>query len=137
MSERIKSAAGFTLIEMLIVLAIISLIIGLVGPRVFKGEKKGKITTATAQIALLGGALDQYRLDTGDYPTTSEGLTALQTNPGTEGWDGPYLKKKTIPKDPWGQEYIYRSPGSQGEYDLFSYGPDKSEGGGDDIKSWE
>jgi general secretion pathway protein G len=133
----VKNSSGFTLIEMLIVLAIISLIIGLVGPRVFKGEKKGKITTAKAQIELFGGALDQYRLDTGYYPTTSEGLAALQTNPGVDGWDGPYLKKKTVPRDPWRQEYVYRSPGSHGDYDIISHGPDKSEGGGDDIKSWE
>ncbi len=133
----VKNSSGFTLIEMLIVLAIISLIIGLVGPRVFKGEKKGKITTARAQIELFGGALDQYRLDTGDYPTTSEGLAALQTNPGADGWDGPYLKKQTVPRDPWRQEYVYRSPGSYGDYDILSHGPDKSEGGGDDIKSWE
>ncbi|MEE9523638.1 MAG: type II secretion system major pseudopilin GspG [Thermodesulfovibrionales bacterium] len=136
MFRKIKNDKGFTLIELLIVLAIISLLIGLVGPRIFKGEKKGKITTAKAQIELFGGALDQFRLDTGEYPSTSSGLNALQTNPGTDGWDGPYLKK-TVPKDPWKQPYIYRSPGTNGDYDLFSYGPDKSEGGGDDIKSWE
>lgn len=137
MFGRVKSAAGFSLIEMLIVLAIISLLIGLVGPRVFKGEKKGKVTTAKAQIELFGGALDQLRLDTGNYPSTSEGLTALQIDSGAEGWDGPYLKKASIPRDPWGQEYVYRSPGNHGDYDLFSYGPDRAEGGGDDITSWE
>ena len=136
MFRKIKNDKGFSLIELLIVLAIISLLIGLVGPRVFKGEKKGKIVTASAQIELFGGALDQFRLDTGEYPASSSGLNALQANPGLEGWDGPYLKK-TIPKDPWGQPFIYRSPGTNGDYDLFSYGPDKSEGGGDDIKSWE
>jgi len=136
MRARTGNNSGFSLIEMLIVLAIISLLIGLVGPRVFKGEKKGKITTARAQIELFGGALDQFRLDTGAYPTTSEGLAALITDPGVEGWDGPYLKK-AIPRDPWGQPYVYRSPGIHGEYDLFSYGPDKAEGGGDDITSWE
>jgi general secretion pathway protein G len=136
MFGKIKNSEGFSLIELLIVLAIISLLIGLVGPRVFKGEKKGKLTTAKAQIELFGGALDQFRLDTGEYPSSSSGLNALQTNPGIDGWDGPYLKK-AIPMDPWGQPYIYRSPGTNGDYDLFSYGPDHQEGGGDDIKSWE
>ncbi|GBD98839.1 type II secretion system protein G precursor [bacterium BMS3Abin07] len=136
MMGRIKNGKGFTLIELLIVLAIIGLLAGLVMPKMFKQEKKAKVRTAMAQIELFGGALDQFRLDTGSYPTTSEGLAALQTNPGIDGWDGPYLKK-AIPADPWGQPYVYRNPGTHGDYDLLSYGPDKSEGGGDDIKSWE
>jgi general secretion pathway protein G len=140
MSQRIKNRKGFTLIELLIVLVIIGLLAGLVAPRVFKGEKKGRVTAAKAQIQLLEQALDQFRLDAGRYPSTSEGLTALQNNPGSvEGWDGPYLKK-AIPSDPWGHAYVYTSPGTHGDYDLYSYGADGAEGGeGDskDITSWE
>ncbi|UCG79135.1 MAG: type II secretion system major pseudopilin GspG [Nitrospirota bacterium] len=137
MNRRLKCSGGFSLIEVLIVLVIISLILGLVGPRVFKGEKKGKILAAKSQIELFGGALDQLRLDTGNYPSSSEGLSALLASSGMDGWDGPYLKKTSIPQDPWGSDYIYRFPGSHGEYDLYSWGPDKQEGTADDIKSWE
>lgn len=139
MSKRIKNRQGFTLIELLIVLVIIGLLAGLVGPRVFRGQKKGNIMTAKAQVELLGQALDQFRLDTGQYPTSSEGLQALLTDPGAEGWDGPYLKK-AIPKDPWKNAYVYRSPGTHGDYDLLSYGKGGVEGGEDeekDIVSWE
>lgn len=136
MFERIKNGKGFTLIELLIVLVIIGLLAGLVAPRMFRQEEKAKLRTTKTQIELLGGALDQYRLDVGNYPASSEGLAALQTNPGSEGWDGPYLKKKNIPEDAWGNPYVYRSPGDQGDYDLLSYGPDGVEGG-DDITSWE
>ena len=137
MTHRIRNREGFTLIELLIVLVIIGLLAGLVAPRMFQQEEKAKRRTAKAQIELLGGALDQYRLDTGSYPNTSEGLNALQNNPGADNWDGPYLKKKNIPDDPWGNPYLYRSPGSQGDYDLYSYGKDGQEGGGDDITSWD
>jgi len=128
---------GFTLIELLIVLVIIGLLASLVGPRLFGKIKKAKIKTAEAQINLLGSALDEYFLDVGQYPTTEMGLNALIERPeGLENWDGPYLKKKVIPKDPWGKDYQYKCPGEHGDYDLFSYGPD-GQPSSDDITSWK
>ena len=131
---------GFTLIELLIVVTIIILLAGLVGQNLFKKLGKGKQAAAKAQIEMLGQALDQYKLDLGEYPGTSEGLQALLTNPGVEGWEGPYLKKNIIPKDPWGKPYQYQSPGTRGEYDLYSYGKGGATGGegeDKDIVSWE
>ncbi|NOX21138.1 MAG: type II secretion system major pseudopilin GspG [Nitrospirae bacterium] len=119
---------------------ILGLLAALVGPKLFPKLGKGKQHAAKAQIELFGEALDQFRLDTGRYPTTSEGLEALIRNPGVEGWDGPYLRKNVIPKDPWGRPYHYQSPGTHGEYDLFSYGADGAPGGdgeNKDIVSWE
>ncbi len=130
---------GFTLVEILIVLVIIGLIAALVGPRLFPKLGKGKQAAAKAQIELLGQALDQFRLDTGRYPTTQEGLKALMTNPGIDKWAGPYLKKD-IPVDPWDRPYIYQCPGAHGEYDLFSYGRDGNPGGegeDQDVVSWQ
>ncbi len=135
-----KKERGFTLIELLVVMVILGLLAALVGPKLFPKLGKGKQHAAKAQIELFGEALDQFRLDTGRYPTTSEGLDALIHNPGIEGWDGPYLRKNVVPKDPWGRPYQYQSPGSHGEYDLFSYGADGSPGGegeNKDINSWE
>ena len=137
--HRHSSGAGFTLVEMLVVMVIISLIAALVGPRLFPKLGKGKQSAARAQIELLGQGLDHVRLDTGRYPTTQEGLHTLLVNPGLEKWDGPYLKKE-IPVDPWGKPYHYENPGSHGEYDLFSYGRDDApggEGGDADIVSWK
>ncbi|HSB73895.1 MAG TPA: type II secretion system major pseudopilin GspG [Candidatus Methylomirabilis sp.] len=130
---------GFTLIEILVVVIIIGLLAGLVGPRLFTRVGKSKQAVAQAQIELFGVALDNFRLDVGRYPTTQEGLQVLQTNPGIEGWDGPYLKKE-MPQDPWGHPYVYKAPGEQGEYDLISYGADGSpsgEGENADIVSWQ
>lgn len=130
---------GFTLIELLIVMVIIGLIAALVGPRLFPKLGKGKQSAAKAQIELLGQALDQYRLDVGRYPTTQEGLNALNVNPGVERWQGPYLKKE-LPQDPWSRPYIYQCPGSHGEYDLYSLGADGAPGGeGEDadVLSWK
>lgn len=134
-----RNRKGFTLIELLVVMVIVGLLAALVAPRLFPRLGKGKQAAAKAQIELLGQALDQMRLDIGRYPTTQEGLGMLAANPGVEGWDGPYLKK-ALPSDPWGKPYVYQSPGSHGEYDLFSYGRDASPGGeGEDadVTSWQ
>ena len=140
MRERINNGKGFTLIELLVVMVIIGLLAALVGPKLFSRLGKGKQSAAKAQIEMFGQALDQFRLDIGRYPTTSEGLEALIKDPGIEGWDGPYLRKNVIPKDPWGKPYEYQSPGSRGDYDLYSYGKDGSPGGegeDKDVTSWE
>ena len=130
---------GFTLVEIIVVMILIALLASLVAPRLFPKLGKGKQSAAKAQIELLGQALDQYRLDTGKYPTTQEGLNALVTNQNIPGWDGPYLKKG-LPGDPWDKPYQYQCPGTHGEYDLYSYGRDGTQGGegeDKDILSWE
>ena len=134
------SQKGFTLIELLIVIVILGMLAALVTPRLIGKLGKSKRQIAKTQIEMLETALDAFKLDVGRYPTTEEGLKALVENPGVEGWDGPYLKKKKIPKDPWGREYIYRCPGEHGDYDLLSYGADGKPGGegeNADIVSWE
>lgn len=130
---------GFTLLELLVVMVIIGLLAGYVGPRYFSQIGKSEVKTARAQIDALGKALDQYRLDTGRYPSTDQGLAALNIPPAGESrWAGPYLQKD-VPMDPWGKPYQYRSPGEHGEYDLFSFGNDGHAGGTEtaaDIVSW-
>jgi len=132
---------GFTLIELLVVLAIIGLLVGLIGPRVMSAFSSSKTKTARIQISQFGGALDMYRLDVGRYPTTEQGLQALVDKPAdVQNWNGPYLKKAKVPKDPWGFEYHYRCPGEHGPYDLWSLGADNQEGGTgeeQDIDGWE
>ena len=130
---------GFTLIELLVVMVILAMLAAIVGPKLFKNVGKGKQSAAKTQIEMLGQALDSYRLDVGRYPNTSEGLNAFSANPGTEGWDGPYLKK-ALPNDPWGKPYQYQCPGTHGDYDLYSYGADGAPGGegeNKDVNSWE
>jgi len=131
---------GFTLVEILIVVFIIGLLAALVGPQLFKRVGGAKQKMARTQIEVLGTALDTYRLDVGQYPSTEQGLQALVIQPdGLQIWDGPYLRKE-VPLDPWGNAYIYRSPGEHGEYDLLSLGADKAEGGegeNKDVASWE
>ncbi len=131
---------GFTLVELLVVMVIVGLLVALVGPKVFPKLGKGKQAAARAQVELLSQTLDHFRLDVGRYPTTQEGLTALVTNPGgAENWEGPYLKK-ALPNDPWGKPYQYQSPGSHGEFDLYSYGRDGTPGGegeDKDVTNWE
>lgn len=136
----LKSQNGFTLIELIVVAAIIALLAGLVVPQFIKQEEKATAKATKAQIELLGTALDTFRLDVGRYPTSPEGLQALTQKPGgVERWDGPYLKKE-VPPDPWNKPYVYKSPGEHGPYDIISYGSDGVPGGegtGRDITSWE
>jgi len=121
--------AGFTLLELLVVVAIIGLLVGFVAPRYFGQIGKSEVTAARAQIDALEKALDQYRLDTGHYPSTEQGLGALWQRPQNEPkWSGPYLRK-TVPLDPWGRPYQYRAPGEKGDFDLLSYGKDGTAGG--------
>lgn len=131
---------GFTLIELLLVMVILGLLAALVGPRFFGQEKKARQRAAKGQIALFEAALDNYRLDVGRYPTTDQGLQALQEKPdAVEKWDGPYLKK-AVPADPWGNPFVYESPSEHGDYAIMSYGADGSPGGADvntDIVSWQ
>jgi general secretion pathway protein G len=131
---------GFTLLELLVVMVIIGLLVGYVAPLYFKQVGKSEVKVARAQIESFGKALDQYRLDTGHYPTTEQGLAALVTKPADEArWDGPYLKKG-VPSDPWGTAYTYKRPGAHGEYDIVSFGKDGVAGGtGEDadLGSWE
>jgi len=130
---------GFTLLELLVVLVIIGLLAGYVGPKYFSQIGKSEVKTTQAQIGALEKALDQYRIDTGHYPTTEQGLAALNAKPADEPrWDGPYLKK-AVPNDPWGKPFQYRMPGEHGELDLFSFGRDGAPGGsgdGADIVNW-
>jgi general secretion pathway protein G len=130
---------GFTLLELLVVMVIIGLLAGYVGPRYFSQVGKSEVKVTRAQIDALEKALDQYRLDTGHYPSTEQGLAALVTRPASEPkWDGPYLRKR-VPDDPWGKPYVYRLPGEHGEYDLLSYGKDGQPGGegeAADITNW-
>lgn len=131
--------AGFTLLELLVVMVIIGLLAGYVGPRFFSQIGKSEVQTARAQINALEKALDQFRLDVGRYPLTEEGLAALNTAPaGERKWQGPYLRK-AVPDDPWEKPYQYRSPGEHGEFDLFSFGKDGQPGGegeAADIVNW-
>lgn len=130
---------GFTLLELLVVMVIIGLLAGYVGPRFFSQIGKSEVKAARAQIDALEKALDQYRLDNGRYPTTEEGLKSLMERPASASkWSGPYLKK-AVPLDPWERPYIYKAPGEHGEYDLSSLGKDGQPGGTDeaaDITNW-
>ena len=127
---RRRNEGGFTLVEMLVVITIIAMIMSLVGPRVLNFLTESKVKAARIQIQSFASALDLYFLDTGQYPSTSQGLTALLQPPGgANGWGGPYLKGHIVPTDPWGRTYAYRSPGQRGSYDIVSFGADGQEGG--------
>ena len=133
-----REMRAFTLIELLAVLAILGLIAAFATPQVLKWMSGAREDAARVQIEALGASIDLYRLEVGSFPPTLQAL--VEKPPGVEKWDGPYLKKRTIPKDPWGNDYVYRYPGQYGEYDLLSLGSDNSEGGeGEqrDIVSWE
>ena len=125
--------SGFTLLELLVVVAIIGLLAGYVAPRYFSQLGKSEAGVARAQIDALEKALDQYRLDTGRYPTTEQGLNALVVKPANEPkWNGPYLRKG-LPTDPWGNAYLYKIPGQRNEFDIVSYGKDGQPGGAGDA----
>ena len=134
--------SGFTLVELLVVLAILGMIVALVTPQVLKYLGRAKIDAARIEIQTIGNALDLYRLDLQHYPTQQEGLQALvEAPPGSdaERWQGPYIKQRKLPLDPWGRPYLYRSPGEHGEYDLYSLGADNAPGGSgenQDITNW-
>jgi general secretion pathway protein G len=129
-SARRARAAGFTLLELLVVIVIIGLLAAYVGPKYFSQLGKSQVTIARAQIEAFEKALDTYRLDVGRYPTSEEGLSALMSAPPAVAakWNGPYLKKG-IPQDPWGHPYQYRAPGAKGEYEIVSAGRDGQPGG--------
>lgn len=125
---------GFTLIELLVVLVILSLIMGLVGPRVLSYLSDARSKSAGLQIESLASALDLFYLDTGRYPSTAEGLEALVAKvPNVDRWNGPYLNQTTVPIDPWGNPYEYRAPGDSGPYEIISLGSDGRKGGSGDA----
>ena len=132
--------SGFTLLELLVVLTLLGLFAIIATPRVLQYLSGAKSKTAQVQVEQLGGALDLFRLDVGRYPTEQEGIVALVEKPGdAERWNGPYVKKKDMLKDPWGESFHYRSPGQHGPYDLYSLGADKQQGGegeNKDVLSW-
>ena len=132
--------AGFTLVELLVVMVILVLLASLVAPRVIGYLGSSRTKTAKVQIESLSTSLELYKLDTGRYPEERQGLTALVERPSdTKNWNGPYLKKDKVPPDPWGQPYRYRFPGQRGTFDIFSLGADNREGGDgedQDVASW-
>ncbi len=139
MISKLRCSRGFTLLELLVVVAIIGLLVGYVAPKYFSQVGKSEVGLARAQIDSLSKALDEYRLDTGHYPSSDLGLNALQVKPANEAkWSGPYLRK-AVPLDPWGNAYHYQSPGTHGDFDLYSNGKDGQPGGegeAADLVSW-
>ena len=132
---------GMTLIEILVVLVLIGVVMGIVGGNFIQRGEKAKRDAARIEIGQIGQTLDLFKLEVGRYPTSQEGLQALIAQPsGVNNWNGPYWKKSTVPKDPWGNDYLYAFPGQHGAYDIVSYGADGKEGGDGadkDITSWD
>jgi general secretion pathway protein G len=135
-----RDDAGFTLLEMLVVLAIMAMLAAIVAPQVLRYLGSSRTQTAKVQIQNITAALELYRLDVGRYPSTEEGLASLVTAPSSAtGWNGPYLQRSSALKDPWDQSYLYRNPGQHGEVDVYSLGSDKAEGGtgeAKDVGNW-
>ncbi|MEM7400719.1 MAG: type II secretion system major pseudopilin GspG [Pseudomonadota bacterium] len=135
-----KKVDGFTLIELLVVFAMLALLAAIVGPQVVNQLGKSQTKAAKIQIEELSAALEMYKIDTNRYPTTEQTLQALVQEPaGVNGWNGPYLRKNLVPKDPWDQNYNYRYPGRNAEYEIYSLGADGAEGGekeNQDVVSW-
>ncbi|MBR0688906.1 type II secretion system major pseudopilin GspG [Bradyrhizobium manausense] len=127
--RKARGEAGFTLVEMLVVITIIGMIMALVGPRVLNYLSESKAKAAKIQIESFSSALDLYYLDLGRYPTSNEGLTGLTRSNNQAGWNGPYLRGGVVPNDPWGHGYVYRSPGASAPYEIISLGSDGQEGG--------
>jgi general secretion pathway protein G len=138
--QRRRDDGGFTLLEMLVVLAIMGLLAAIIAPQVLKYLGSSRTQTAKVQIQNVVAALELYRLDVGRYPTQEEGLAAVVTAPpAAPGWNGPYLQKSTALNDPWGQPYLYKNPGKHGEIDVYTLGSDKAEGGSGeaaDVGNW-
>jgi general secretion pathway protein G len=138
--RRRRADGGFTLLEMLVVLAIMGLLAAIIAPQVLKYLGTSRTQTAKVQIQNVVAALELYRLDVGHYPTQEEGLNAVITAPPTAaGWNGPYLQRPSALNDPWGQPYLYKNPGKHGEIDVYSLGSDKQEGGtgeAADVGNW-
>ncbi len=138
LTSKIKEEDGFTLMELLVVLVIIGLLAGLVGPLLYNKINPAKQTIAQGQIGNFTTALESYWIDTGNFPSSQQGLDVLRSDPGVEGWNGPYLRKE-IPNDPWGNAYLYTFPGRDGSFEILSFGADGIEGGAGenaDITSW-
>lgn len=138
----VRSHRGFSLLELLVVLLLLGAFAGIFAPKIFGQAEKAKQKATKLEIDQIGQALDLYKLEIGRYPTTQEGLQALMVAPsGASNWNGPYLKRNAVPKDPWNNEYKYVSPGDQNRpYDIISFGGDGKEGGdgdGKDITSWQ
>jgi len=138
--KRRRRDSGFTLLELLVVLAIMGMLAAIIAPQVIRYLGTSRTQTAHVQIQNVMAALELYRLDVGRYPTAQEGLQALVTAPATaQNWNGPYLKKESALKDPWGEPYAYQIPGQHGEVDVFTLGSDKAPGGtgeAQDVGSW-
>lgn len=131
--KKSSRCAGFTLLELLVVVAIIGLLAAYVGPKFFTQIGKSEQSVAKAQVEAFSRALSVYRLDVGRFPSTEEGLASLITAPADAGkWNGPYLDK-SLPDDPWGRPYVYRAPGAQGDFEILSYGKDGQPGGDGDA----
>jgi general secretion pathway protein G len=136
-----RNEQGFTFVEIMVVVIILGVLAAIVLPKFMGRTEEARVSAAESQVGVFATALDAYELDNGKYPTSEQGLGALLKEPTTPPvplrWKGPYLQKAS-PKDPWGNDYIYRSPGVQNtrSYDLLSYGPDGRDGGNDDITNW-